>query len=74
MSNPPTEMVKVYRCWFDDPGGNRRCTDIPRGRGIASFREGLWVNDEWQWTNFLDYTHWIPPSRLVLVTVLEVEA
>lgn len=66
-----SEETKVYRCWFDDPDGNRRRTDVPRHKGIVFFQHGLWVNDEWRYTGQLDDRNWIPPSRLVLVAVLE---
>lgn len=63
--------TSVYRCWFDDPNGVRRSTDVPRYRGIAFFDKGLWVNADWQFDDTLNSRHWIPPSRLVLVTVME---
>lgn len=65
--------TRVYRCLFDDPNGIRRSTDVPRRKGIAFFVEnGLWVDSDWKFDDTLNCVHWIPPSRLVLVTVVEI--
>jgi hypothetical protein len=74
MSNEqPTAKKKVYRCWFDDPRGDRNCTDVPRNKGIDHFLRGIWVNDDLVYTGSLEDRQWIPPSRIVLVTVLEID-
>lgn len=66
-------LSEAYRVWFEDGSGNRRYTDVPRHKGIAEIREGLWINKEFQYSVGMDACHWIPPARLVLVTKLTVE-
>lgn len=66
------EKVLVYRCWYDDPQGARRYVDVPRERGIATIREGLWLNAEFEFGIGERCLHWLPPGRIVLVTKLEI--
>jgi hypothetical protein len=63
--------LEVYRVWFEDPAGDRRCIDVPRFQGIATVREGLWVNADWHYTVGSDAIHWIPPSRIVIASKLD---
>lgn len=65
-----TADLEVYCVWFEDPAGHRRCVDIPRSRGIAAVREGIWVDADWK-PAFTKAIHWIPPSRFVIVTKLD---
>ncbi len=70
-----TEETEVYRAWFDDPQGHRRYVDIPRFKGISCLRDGFWVTAEWEYklgANALG-SHWIPPSRIVIATKLDLE-
>jgi hypothetical protein len=60
----------VYRCWFDDPQGQRRSVDW-LDKGPRPCLEGFWVDEDWQLNTDLDRNiHWIPPARIVLVTRL----
>jgi hypothetical protein len=65
-----SDEQEVYRVWFDDPAGCRRCVDVPRSSGIASLREGIWVDADWR-PAFTGAIHWIPPSRFVIVSKLD---
>lgn len=69
--NPSEDEREVYRVWFDDPSGQRRCVDVPRRKGIASIFDGVWVDTDWQYAVGLDAFHWVPPSRFVLVSKLD---
>ena len=64
---------KMYRVWFDDPSGVRRHIDVPRNKGIDYVAQGLWLTADWSFGNMEDEIHWLPPSRLVLVTLLPAE-
>ena len=72
--NIPKELVSIYRGWFDDPSGRRRYVDIPRHLGIAQFREGVWLDAEWNYARASTSLNWIPPTRFVMVTKLDVPA
>jgi hypothetical protein len=61
----------VYRCWYDDPNGVRRHVDVPQHRGIASIREGIWLDIDWGFGLGEKCLYWLPPSRLVLVMKVE---
>lgn len=61
---------QVYRCWFEDPDGNRRFVDTTKG--VWFCKDGFWVDAEWGHTDaFDDLVHWIPPHRIVLLTKLK---
>lgn len=65
----PTKQEQMYRCWFDDPQGQRRSVDT--NKGVWFCKDGFWVDDEWQHTVELDACrHWILPHRIVLLTKL----
>lgn len=60
---------QLYRCWYDDPQGNRRWVDT--NKGVWFCTNGFWVDAEWQQTIELDAcVNWIPPHRIVLLTKL----
>lgn len=55
--------MSTYRIWFDDPQGNRRSLYSNR---MDAREMGLYLNEEWE--EAFEWVHWIPPSRLVLIT------
>lgn len=57
--------MSMYRIWFDGPQGERRRVDSDR---MDARDMGLYLNEEWE--EEFEWTHWIPPSRLVLITKL----
>ena len=69
-------MKEVYRVWFDDPQGNRRCVDVPRSLGVQDPARGVWVTSDFGSLETVLVpvgSHWVPPSRLVLITKLDLE-
>lgn len=61
----------VYRCEFELlvgslPGHNNQ-RSVKSGAGIASFENGFWVNDDYQFTQGSDAKYWIPPARILYV-------
>lgn len=73
-SDHRTNDEQVYRCWYDDENGLRQCTDVPRHKGIAQFREGIFVDAEGQYAPGLAWAAWVPPSRIVVVRLANVTA
>lgn len=69
-----TEDQQVYRCWYDNPAGERCYVDVPRHRGIESVRKGIWVDKDWEFGLGDKCLHWIPPGRIVVVTKLDYPA
>lgn len=62
-----TERCKrVYRCEFTMHGIGRyvRCED-----GLAAFKDGFWITDEYQYTKGSDARFWIPPSAILYVAI-----
>jgi hypothetical protein len=59
----------MYRCWYEDPDGQRRSVDW--NKGVWPCEAGFWVDKDWNLTIELDAClHWIPPGRIVLLTKL----
>ena len=58
------------RVWFEDPQGQRRHIDTERD--VLDIKEtGLYLDEDWQdvW-NGRPWTHWIPPTKIVVITKL----
>lgn len=62
---------EVYHVYYDDLHGQRRVVDIPRRRGLAYVREGIWLDDKFQYGLGEKCVQWIPPARIVWVVKMD---
>jgi len=54
----------VYCCCFEYAAA---IFQVESTRGISVFKDGFWLNPEWQLTNGMDACTWIPPHRILYI-------
>ena len=54
----------LCRCEFEF---KRRTYRVRSEGGLVDFKDGFWINDEWEFTKGVDARYWIPPSKILYV-------
>ena len=60
------------RCTFEfyEHGAFNRHT-VVTDKGAGHFMQGFWVNDQFQLSIVSKHRYWIPPARILHITLLE---
>jgi hypothetical protein len=57
--------MTIYRCEFQFPRGEIR--PARSSDGIDAFRNGFWIDKDYQYTKGGDNVYWIPPTRILYI-------